>query len=437
MKRSLKLVIIGAGSPYTPELFAGLIDRYSTLPIRELMLVDLPEGMEKARVILDFGIRMFRKAGIDVRMELTENRRKALQNADFVISQIRVGGIPARILDETIGLNNGIIGQETTGAGGFMNAMRTIPVALAIARDMEELCPNAWLVNFTNPAGIVTEAVRKHTKVSCIGLCNVPVNMLADASRMLGVDTKELHCSFVGLNHLSYIVKATHAGRAVLPEIVEKIDGNETLMKNIPKVEGVGALIRTIGIIPSPYLQYYYFEEAMLAKQQKEYRDAGVTRGAIVQKIDEALFDRYRDPALEQNPPELAQRGGSLYSYAALNAIEALCSPQPIEMVLNYTNGLSVPGLLPDDVVETNCLVSSEGVSPVQTAGLPHAAQGLVQTVKHYERLTIEAAVSGHREMAVWALLNHPLIHGYQRAAALVDEMERAFPSYIHLHGAF
>jgi len=426
-----KLVIIGCGSAYTPEIFDGIINRNKVLNITNITLVDINEGLNRAKIILAFGERMFRKKGIPCEFSLTTDRRAALKAADFVISQIRVGGIDARIKDETIGLETGIIGQETTGAGGFMNAMRTVPVALMIAKDIEEICPNAWLINFTNPAGIITEAILKHTKVKCVGLCNVPINMQTDAAKVMDLDIHDLHCCFVGLNHLSYIVRVEHNGKNILDTVVERISSNETLMKNIPKVAGVGSLIKTIGIVPSPYLQYYYFENEMLKKQQDEFKQHGKTRGSLVDEIDNVLFDKYSNEQLDEKPEELSQRGGSLYSFVALNAIEALSSDTPTEMVLNVMNNGAVDGLENDDVVEINCMVSKDGVKPVQFGTLPSTARGLIQSIKQYERLTIQAAISCDKTIALKALLNHPLIHGYNNAQQIIAKMEKEFLQYI------
>jgi 6-phospho-beta-glucosidase len=433
-EKGRKLVIFGCGSAYTPELFDEVIKRNQKLNFDRISLVDIPEGMECARIILAFGKRMFQKAGISCDLSLTTDRRQALKGADFVISQIRVGRMPARIKDETIGLQTGILGQETTGAGGFMNAMRTIPLAVSIAKDMEAICPEAWLINFTNPSGLVAEALSKYSTVKSFGLCNVPINMQSDAAKALNADVGHLRCMFAGLNHLSYVTHAELDGRDVMPLLVERISENETLMKNIPKVPGIGRLIRSIGIIPSPYLQYYYFEDQMLKKQQEEFERNGQTRGSVVEEINRKLFVRYADVRLDEKPAELSQRGGSLYSFAAMNAVEALCSDALSEMVLNVPNRGSISDLEDGDVVETNCIVSRNRIAPIPSGRLPQSVKGLVQTVKQYERCTAQAAMEFSRKKALEALLNHPLIHGYANACAILDKMEENFQEYISLH---
>lgn len=426
-----KLVVIGAGSAYAPEIFDELIARRAVFSFDEIDLVDIEEGMPRARIIESFARRMFDAAGYPCRIRLTIDRESALAGADFVISQIRVGTWKARAADERAGMELGLVGQETTGAGGFMNAMRTIPAALEIAHDMERLCPNTWLINFTNPSGLVTEAILKHTNVRCIGLCNVPVNMQADAEKALRAARGELTCRFAGLNHLSFLTEARLGGQNMLDVLIESLGGNETLMKNIPKVEGVGELIRAIGIIPSPYLQYYYFEKEMRQKQQTEWETSQTTRAYAVQEIDEKLFAQYADPALCKKPDELSQRGGSLYSFAALNIIEALLSDEKKEMAVNFRNQGAIPDLRWDDVVEASCYVSRAGVERIPFPPMPDAVSGLVQAVKQYERLTVEAAAKRDRRLAVQALLHHPLIHGYPNAARTVQLLEERFPQYI------
>ncbi|NLF28187.1 MAG: 6-phospho-beta-glucosidase [Clostridiales bacterium] len=430
-----KLTILGAGSVYTPEIFAEIAARKDRLRFREIALVDIDEGRKEAELCASLAARMLKAHGLNARLTLTTDRREALSGSDFVVSQIRVGRMAARAEDEKLGMSLGLIGQETTGVGGFVNALRTIPTALSIARDMEEICPDAWLVNFTNPAGVVTEAVLKHSRVRCVGLCNVPINMVNDIAKVLGVPRDRVRCRFMGLNHLSFVTAAELDGLNVLPEVVEGISGNETLMKNIPKAEGVGALTKLLGIIPSPYLQYYWFEDQMRAKQADEWEKSGVSRAAQVGEINRGLFSKYADESVAEPPAELSGRGGSLYSFAALNVVEALSGEQPAELVVNARNRGAIEELRDDDVVEINCLVGPDGVRPLPAGRLPEKVSGLVQAVKQYERLTVRAAVEEDRELAISALLNHPLAHGFRNAEKAVDRAIGLFPQYIRLGG--
>lgn len=420
-----KLIIIGAGSAYTPEIIDEIILRQSRLQIGEIVLVDVEDGYERAKIIKNFAIRMFEHAGIECKVSLTLNRREALPGADFVISQIRVGGWQARAEDERIGLSIGLIGQETTGCGGFMNAMRTVPVALAIAKDMEELCPQAVLLNFTNPSGIVTEALLRHSTIRTIGLCNVPINMQNDAAKTLGTTRQNVRCCFGGLNHLSFMLSAEYEGKDVYGTLVEKLKNDPTQMKNIPKVAGTDRLIDAINLIPSPYLQYFYFEPEMLEKELKELNEEGKTRGDKVEAINQQLFEIYAREDVVVKPPQLSERGGSLYSYAAMDILEACLSDTPWEMTVNTLNEGTIEGLEPYAGVEITCKVSRHGVERLPIGKLPKQVTGLVEMVKRYENLTVDAAVAGCRKTALTALLSNPLIHGMTNAERVLEAMEK------------
>ena len=419
-----KLVIIGAGSAYTPEIIDEIIRRQSALNIGEIVLVDIHEGLQRAKIILGFARRMLEHAGVDCRVSLTLDRRAALPGADFVISQIRVGGWQARAEDERIGLSLGLIGQETTGCGGFMNAMRTIPVALSIAKDMEELCPDAILLNFTNPSGIVTEALLRHSKIRTIGLCNVPINMQNDAAKTLGTSRENVRCCFGGLNHLSFMLSAECEGRDVYGDLTEKLKNDPTQMKNIPKVAGTDRLIDAINLIPS-YLQYFYFEPEMLEKELSELHEEGKTRGDKVELINQQLFEIYAREDVVVKPLQLSERGGSLYSYAAMDILQACLSEIPQEMTINTLNEGVIEGLEPYAGVEITCRVSRNGIERLPIGKLPTQVTGLVEMVKRYESLTVDAAVSGCRKIALTALLSHPLIHGMTNAERVLEQMKK------------
>jgi 6-phospho-beta-glucosidase len=429
---SVKLVIIGGGSSYTPELFDGVITQLDRLPVREIVLVDIPEGRRKTEIILSLGERMFKEAGIQVRLSHTENRREALSGADFVINQIRVGGLQARIKDEEIPLRYGLIGQETTGAGGFAKALRTVPVALEIARDMEEISPAAWLINFTNPAGIITEALLRHSGIKAVGLCNVPINMEMHLAKELGVERNELYCEFIGLNHLSWIKQVWHKGDPILDRIIKhKVSGGQQVVSNIPMIEDGDEIIRTLELLPSPYLDYYYWEQRMIQKEQKAIESGEGTRGIQVKHLEEELFKLYEDDKLCRKPEQLSKRGGAYYSHVALSLINALSKSTGEVHVINVMNRGAFPELPDDSVVETNTLVSSSGVRPIVSGPLPVSVRGLIQHVKTYEELTVTAAVTGSRVLALEALMAHPLIHGYLQAKKVLEDLLAAHRPYL------
>lgn len=393
---SLILTVIGGGSTYTPELVEGVIKNSEIFPVRELRLMDIDE--KKLTIVGNLVKRMIERADVPINLTLTTDRERALEGADFVITQIRVGGIGARIKDERIPLEFGLIGQETTGAGGFANALRTIPVMLSIARDVEKLTNNAWLINFTNPSGIVTEALLKYSKVKVIGLCNVPINFLYRFANMLGVSINDLLLDYVGLNHLSWIRKVYLKGRDVTHKILEGIK------ESLPDKER--AIIDTLGMIPNSYLHYYYFKDEVL----EVLRNSEKTRGEIVLKVEDELLKRYQDENLAEKPPELSQRGGAHYSDAAVELMKSIYLDKKDIQIVNVKNNGSIEDLPDDAVVETSCIISSNGAIPLATGRLESSIRGLVQTVKYYEQLTIESAVEGDRIKAKQALLIHPLV---------------------------
>jgi 6-phospho-beta-glucosidase len=439
-----KLTVVGGGSSYTPELVEGLITRRQELPLRELALVDVPAGREKAEVVAALSRRMMARAGLSTRVSVSLDRRSALEGADFVISQVRVGGLEARVLDEKIPLGYDVVGQETTGPGGFANALRTVPVALDIARDVRELAPSAWVMTFTNPAGIVTEAISRHVDgVKVIGLCNVPISIQRAICRGLDAEPWRVELDSVGLNHLGWITAVRLDGQDILPAILSLPIVEEQFVKNIPGAKGLRPLLDALGILPSPYLQYYYFGHELLAEEKEAVASGKGTRGEQVLAIERDLFARYASPELAEKPPELSKRGGAYYSEAALDVMVSLSgrAPGPAggprnRHIVNVPNrmgpgdGLPDPGetrVLPDlpaeAVVETACWVGPDGPRPVRVGPLPLAARGLVQQVKAYEELTIEAAVSGDRRKALLALLNHPLVPGVAAAEGLLADI--------------
>lgn len=427
---ALKVVVIGGGSSYTPELVEGLIMRRESLPVEELVFVDVEAGEEKVQVNTDLVKRMFIKENMPTKISYTLNRRDALVDADFVMTQFRVGGLRARALDERIPLKYNMVGQETTGAGGFAKALRTIPVMMDICKDIEEICPEAWLINFTNPSGIVTEAINNHTNVKSIGLCNVPINMIYDAAEKLEVAQEALDCRFVGLNHLSFMTHAYHNGVDRLQEVLA-VDNEEGLVQNIDKIDEADELARIYGLMPSPYMQYFYFETDMI-KEEIEKRDNGDgTRAEEVMKVEESLFEKYRDPNLDVKPEELSMRGGSRYSEAAINLIDSIHNDKRDIQVVNVLNQGSISDLPYEAAVETNCVIGRNGATPIVNGPLPQEVAGLIKQVKSYEAYAIEAALSGDRNKAMLALMNNPLVHNAKDARCVLEELIEAHTPFL------
>lgn len=426
-----KIVVIGGGSSYTPELLYGFADK-SRLTAEEIILVDVPEGAQKLETIGALGSRMFQEHGIATRLSWTLDLESALPGADFVLNQIRVGGLTARALDEQIPNGFGLIGQETTGAGGLFLGLRTIPMVIEIAKKMERLCPEATLINFTNPAGMVTQAVQKAVDIRCIGLCNIPINMKHGLASMLALPVGRLNFDYVGINHLSFITRVwdDHADytEALLKRPLELMS---SVVANIQQLENPAAIIEAIGLIPCPYLAYYFFEDQKL-KEELEGLEAGKgTRANAVMATEKLLFDLYRDPGLTAIPQELKRRGGSLYSEAALQIVEAIAYDTGRILTVNVRNGFTIPELPEDAVIEVNCRVDKSGAVPVGKTTLPPQIRGLIQHVKSYESLAVSAALSRDRRLAQQALIAHPLAHDATKALKVFDALWEAHAKYL------
>ena len=405
----MKVCVIGAGSTYTPELIEGFIVRKKELPVARMSLMDIDGA--KLKIVGALAKRMVEKAKLGAKVELTTDRRKAVEGADFILTQIRVGGIPARIRDERIPLDFGVIGQETTGPGGFAKALRTIPAILDIARDVEKYAPNAWWINFTNPSGIITETLLKHSRCNIIGLCNVPIGMTKSLATKLEVKSEELLLQYVGLNHLSWITRVTTGGRDVTKEAVK------LSLKGRAKEDA--AWMRANGIIPNGYLHYYYARDAVFEAQKK----AEKTRGEIVSEVEADLLEKYKNPKLGRKPKELEKRGGAHYSTAAVSLASAIYNAKRELHIVNTRNESTIPCLPCDCAIETTCVIDGTGAHPLTIGDVPLEIRGLLQAVKSYEELTVEAGVKGSRKLALQALTAHPLVPSFMVAKKLLTRI--------------
>ncbi|MBE6088500.1 MAG: 6-phospho-beta-glucosidase [Clostridium beijerinckii] len=428
----LKIVIIGGGSSYTPEIIEGFIKRKDELPVKEIVLVDIEEGKEKLNVVGALAKRMCEKANLDIRISLTLDRREALQNADFVVTQFRVGGLDARARDERFPLKYNVLGQETVGPGGFAKALRTIPVILDISRDIKELCPNAWLINFTNPSGIITEAVLKYTNIKCIGLCNVPIHMKMDVVSMLDVNSKDVFIEYVGLNHLVWGRNVWYKGINVTDRVIEKLkDGAELTMKNISDLKWPKKFLDALGMIPCPYHRYYYMTDRLLKEEKDAAKTIG-TRAEQVKKIEASLFEKYKDKNLNVKPPELEKRGGAYYSDAAVSLISSIYNDKKDIHTINVKNNGTIKGIPDDSVVEVNCLVDKRGATPLSlTRPVEEKILGLIHSVKFYEISKIEAGVHGNTNQAIMALANNPLVPSVDIAIKLLEDLYSLNKGYL------
>lgn len=408
----LKLTVIGGGSTYTPELVEGLLQQHAALPLDKLWLMDV-DG-ERLAVVGGLARRMVEAAGTPFTVHLTTERAAALRGASFVVTQMRVGGMTARREDERLGRRHGLVGQETTGVGGMAKALRTIPLLLDISREMARLAPRAVLVNFANPAGLVTEALLRYGDAEAIGLCNIPWNARAEIARRLGVAEAAVELDVAGLNHLSWVRGVRVQGQDV---------GEALIAAYAALQEGEGdfdpALVRALHALPNPYLRYYYHTARVLAEQQASTQ----TRADEVMAIERELLALYADPGLAHKPAALEQRGGAGYSQAAAALLADLHNDAGSVQVVNTRNDGALPNLPADVVVELPCRIGRDGARPLPAAPLAPAMWGLVSAVKAYELLTVEAAVRGDRDAARLALLNHPLGPDGDNFEAVLQDM--------------
>jgi 6-phospho-beta-glucosidase len=410
----MKVAVIGAGSTYTPELVSGLARDRELLDVHELALHDIDET--RREIVGSLAQRILERGGYEGGLVVTGELDRALDGADYVLIQIRVGGQAARLTDETVPLACGCIGQETTGAGGLAKALRTVPVVLEIADEARErAADDAWIVDFTNPVGIVTRALLDEGH-RAVGLCNMAIGFQRHFAKLLGLEPEQVVVDQVGLNHLSWVRAAWVDGRDVLPELLAEHGDALAEHSNMPR-----RLIDELGVVPSSYLHYFYAHDQVLAEQL----DA-VPRAAQVAEIERELLELYRDPALSEKPALLEQRGGAFYSEAALGLVRSLVTGDGGVHVVDVRNGSTIEGMAPDDVVEVPVRVEHDGPVPLPQSPVAPELLGLMQHVAAYERLAARAATSGDPTLVKKALLTHPLIAQSAVADDLVERLLEA-----------
>lgn len=430
----LKVVTIGGGSSYTPELVEGFIKRYQEFPISELWLVDIEEGKHKLEIVGAMAKRMVQAAGIDCEVHLTLDRKAALKDADFVTTQLRVGLLDARILDERIPLSHGLIGQETNGAGGIFKALRTIPVILEIVEEMKELCPAAWLINFTNPAGMVTEAVLRYGKWDkVVGLCNIPVNAVVEEAEILQEKPEDLFFQFAGINHLHWHTVVDKFGHDRTDELIQKMYGegnSQSIVANIKDNELILEQVENLHMVPCPYHNYYYYTDKMLAEELVDFKNHG-TRAEKVKEIEAELFELYKDPNLDYKPQQLAERGGARYSDAACETISSIYNDKRTVMTVSTKNHGTISDLPADSAVEVTCMLTGNGPVPYTFGSFKPQERGLLQLMKAMEELTIDAAVTGDYGTLLQAFTMNPLITSGDVAKTVMEELLIVHKKYL------
>jgi 6-phospho-beta-glucosidase len=415
----LKIAVVGGGSTYTPELVQGFADRAERLPVDDLVLLD-PDA-DRLEVVGGLARRMLERRAFDGRLALTGRLEEALDGADFVIVQLRIGGQAQRRVDETLPLEFGCIGQETTGPGGFAKALRTVPVVLDIAEQTARRgAAGAWLVDFTNPVGIVTQALLDEGH-RALGLCNVAIGFQRRLAAQLQVEPARVELEHVGLNHLSWLRAVRVDGVDRLPELLA-----ERAEALAAEVELPVELLRLLGAIPSYYLRYYYLTGQVLDEQRRQ-----PSRAEQVAEIERELLRLYRDPALDSKPELLERRGGAFYSEAAAQLVASLHAGTGDVQVVDVRNDGAISDLPADAVVEVPARVDVDGAHPLPQRPMPPELLGLVQQMKAYERLAVAAARGGDRALALEALLANPLGGDWRVAVPLLDALLKA--NHTHL----
>ncbi|MCC8251665.1 6-phospho-beta-glucosidase [Saccharothrix luteola] len=407
----MKLTVVGGGSTYTPELVDGIAGRRTSLEVDEIVLVD--PDTARLEVVGAFSRRLLEHAGHPARVTATDDLERGVDGASAVLLQLRVGGQAARASDETFPLVCDCVGQETTGAGGLAKALRTVPVVLDIARRVREVAGDAWIVNFTNPVGIVTRALLAEGH-RAVGLCNVAITFQRWTAALLGVEPESVRLEHVGLNHLSWETGVFVDGVDRLPELLAR--HADALAEHIGLP---GSLMRRLGMVPSYYLKYFYDHDEVVRKQQTE-----PPRAEVVAGVEKELLDLYGDVAVVTKPAQLSQRGGAYYSEAAVQLVHALTGGTGAEQhVVNVRNDGTLPFLPADAVIEVPAVVDGSGATPLPVPPVPPSVAGLIAHVTSYEHLALDAAVRGGRDRVADALLAHPLVGQHAVAERLADEL--------------
>jgi len=414
----MKIAVIGGGSTYTPELVDGIARLRDTLPVSELALVDPDE--RRLELVGGFSRRIFARYGHPGVIRTTTVLDEGVEGAGAVLLQLRVGGQAARHVDETLPLECGCVGQETTGAGGLAKALRTVPVVLDIAERVASLAPDAWIVDFTNPVGIVTRALLDAGH-RAVGLCNVAIGFQRRFAKTLGVPSADIQLGHVGLNHLTWERSVLLRGEDVLPELLAGHAEEIASDTGLPS-----ALLRRLGVVPSYYLRYFYEHDAVVAEQL-----SAPSRAEEVTAIEERLLEMYADPELDEKPQLLEQRGGAYYSEAAVDLVASLSAGRGDVQVVNVRNGDRLPFLPAEAVIEVPARITAAGADPLPVDPVEPLYAGLIAHVTAYEELAIEAALKGGVDRVTDALLAHPLIGQVSVATDLAGRLVAANAAHL------
>ena len=447
----MKIAVIGGAGVRTVIFINGLLKRYKDLHIEEVVLYDI--DYKKLGIIEKLCNQVIRRENKDLRLSVCEDVKEAIKGADYIVTTLRVGGDHSRVIDETVALKDGVIGQETTGVGGFSMAVRTIPVLLDYCKLIKEYAPNAIIFNFTNPSGLVTQALKKAGYKNVIGICDAPSSCKFRMAAKLGIEEKDLYVEFYGLNHLSWIRSVKKEGKEILPDLLK----DDEFLSEVEEFKMFDKdLLRDLGLLPNEYLYYYYHREKALANMLK----SEAARGKSIENINLAMMkeldimdaDTEAEEMLQtflyymqlrensymsaetggENRPmlpkgELEVPDGMGYAGVMLDCIEGLQSEEGRYLVLSVENNGSIPELRDEDVVEVTCKVSKNGIEPVKVTDVPEDCMVLIRLIKNYENLVVKAIEEDSRETAIRALMQHPLISSYSLAKKLLEDYETAY----------
>jgi len=419
----VKIAIIGGGSAYTPGLIEGLLKIRPEVPWTEICLMDIDEA--KLKVVGELAAKMLREVDAGIKLSTTTDRISAITGSAFILCQIRVGGLAGRVIDEKVPLRYDVIGQETVGPGGFAMALRALPVMLDIARDIERHAPDAWLINYANPSGMVAALLAKHAKIKAISICDVPIGIqyfLADA---LKVGRNRVKLDYVGLNHLGWFRRIFVDGSDITAFIHQMVQTKDIISllptddeKTVEETKMMLRLYNMLGVIPSPYLQYYYLTRESLAKQKQ----AEKTRGEVVQGIERDLLAHFTEVTREQDVSLWKSRGGAWHSELMVNILSSIHNDKGEEYIVNVLSQGAVPGMANDACVEVPCIVDKRGARPMPVPAPTLDMLGLMQVVAAYEALTIEAALEGSYKKALLALNLNPVVPSIDIAKRILDD---------------
>jgi 6-phospho-beta-glucosidase len=447
----MKIGVIGGAGVRTVIFINGLLKRYKKLNIDEVVLYDIDH--EKLSVIGKLCRHVVNREGKDLTVREVYTAEEAIRGMDYIVTTLRVGGDHSRVVDEATALKNGVIGQETTGVGGFSMAVRTIPVLLDYCELIAKYAPDAWVFNFTNPSGLVTQALHNAGHHRIIGICDAPSSMKYRMAQLLGVTEEELYVEFFGLNHLSWIKSVQVNGKEIMPELI----ADDKFLSGIQELEIFDRdVIRKTGMLPNEYLYYYYHRERALANINK----SEMTRGQTIEMVNIKMMEELKAMDIDADPEEALQiflyymqlrensymsiesgsanrpmlEKGSLpvpesmgYAGVMLDCIEGMQSEEGRTLVLSILNQGCIPFLTDEDVVEVTCNVSKNGIAPVKQTEIPAMCELYIRLIKNYERLTVEAVRGGNEDKAVAALMTHPLINSYSLAKKLIEDYNEAY----------